>query len=99
MKHKAFFRLALLPLLVTLLWVMNPMIVNAHREGLKLATASATLRVNWAANVTPTPSHPTPTPLPAIYRIEQIHPGMIIGAGVLVLIILIGVLAFSRRIE
>jgi hypothetical protein len=99
MKHKALSRLALLPLLVMLFWVMNPMIVDAQQEGLNPATPSATMRVNIAVDATPTPSHPTATPLPAIYRIEQSHPGMSIGAGVLVLIILVGVLAFSRHKE
>ncbi len=39
----------------------------------------------------------TPTPLPPIYQVEQTHPAMITGAIVLVFIIIVGVLAFSRR--
>jgi len=100
MKVKALSWLARLPLLVMLLWLMNPTVVNAYREGPNPFTAGAALGVNLAAQATPTPSHPvTPTPLPAIYRVQQTHPGMIIGAGVLVLIILVGVLGFSRRKE
>jgi hypothetical protein len=100
MKSKALSWLGRLPLLVMLLWLINPTVVNAHRESLSPAAAGADLRLNSPAKAAPTPSHPvTPTPLPAIYRVQQTHPGMIIGAGVLVLIILVGVLAFSRHKE
>jgi hypothetical protein len=100
MKSKALYWLGLLPMLVILLWLMNPIVVIAHREGQNPATTVTDIRLNSTAKATPTPSHPvTPTPLPAIYRVQQTHPGMIIGAGVLVLIILVGVLAFSRHKE
>ncbi len=90
MKKKALLWLLLLPLLIISLWALSPSTTYAS-----LSSGGGEQSI-LAARATNTPYHPnTATPLPAIYKVEQYHPVMIIGAGILVFIILAGVLAFS----
>ncbi len=87
-----------LALLMILLWVMNPTITYAYQGNLYNAAPDTGLQANLMAKGHFAPSYQlTPTPLPAIYKVEQTHPAMITGAAILVLIIVVGVLAFSRR--
>jgi hypothetical protein len=94
MRNKAVFWLALL---ATFFWFMRPAATFAAYGNVNPPALENSLQENLAARPTQTASHPvTPTPLPAIYKVEQVHSGMVIGAVVLMLIIVVGVLAFSR---
>jgi hypothetical protein len=63
-----------------------------------LSTRENGLRAYVEAKPTSAPARQvTPTALPAEYKVEQTHPAMITGAAILVFIIVVGVLAFSRR--
>ena len=98
MKNKAVVWLCLMFLFVSLLLVINPTTTLAQQGNLSPAAQSSRLSSYLSLRSTVTPSHPvTPTPLPAEYTVEQTHPAMVAGAGVLVLIIIVGVLAFSRH--
>jgi hypothetical protein len=98
MKNKAAFWQVLLPLLAVLIWFMGSSSSYARQEDIHQASQPGGLQSYLSAKATSTISHSiTPTPLPAIYGVEQTHPAMIAGASVLVLIIVVGVLAFSRH--
>jgi hypothetical protein len=98
MKNKAAFWLLLMSLVVTLILVIGPSRSDAQQGNFLPAAQAGVVNTYLSARATSTPSRPlTPTPLPAIYEVEQTHPGMIAGAAVLVLIIVGGVLAFSRH--
>jgi hypothetical protein len=97
MKNKAIFWQVLLPLFAALIWFMGSSSSYARQEDIHHAQPGG-LQSYLSAKATSTISHSlTPTPLPAIYGVEQTHPAMIAGASVLVLIIIVGVLAFSRH--
>ncbi len=98
MKNKAAFWLLLISWVMLLMLVIRPTFADAQQGNISPAAQSGGLPSYLSARTTTTPSHSiTPTPLPAIYEVEQTHPAMIAGAGVLVLIIVVGVLAFSRH--
>lgn len=84
--------------LTTLFWRVSATIASAQQEVRPAGPQNGYLHSILSARATPTSYRPvTPTPLPAAYQVEQKHPAMITGAAVLVLIILAGVLAFSRH--
>jgi hypothetical protein len=103
---RAFFWLAFLPLLVIL--IANPQNRLAPFRAEKPSSVSHPSDPEWvfqAFTETPAPEstpsrvaprnrRPTPTPLPTIST--QHNPGLVIGAVIVVAIILIGILRFSK---
>lgn len=98
MKSKVVSLVLILLIVLAMIWIVGPTVSLAHQGASNPASQGESLHAVLLARATPTSSHSgTPTPLPAAYQVEQKHPAMIAGAGVLVLIILAGVLAFSRH--